>query len=154
MRDDGWLRDSRLPATVTERLTGALRASGRVREAAPLPALLVPRQRTVGHLREAAARFQADLLLVYQTDCRSFERYRVFAPSEVRATCAVEAVLIDTRTGLVPFTAAAARQWSAKKAKEEKNFDETVQRVEWETVGDALEEVGRKTAAYLEGTAP
>jgi hypothetical protein len=43
-----------------------LRSSPRVYDASYLPTLLIPEKRTVGHYREAAARYQADLLLIYQ----------------------------------------------------------------------------------------
>ena len=49
-----------------------------------LPSLLLPSERSVARLREAAARFQSDLLFVYATDCQVFSRYRVFAADERR----------------------------------------------------------------------
>ena len=58
-------------------------------------------------LREAAARYQADLLLLFRSSCRTFERYRLFEQDQARAFCAVESVMLDVRTGLVPFVATA-----------------------------------------------
>jgi hypothetical protein len=107
----------------------------------------------VGYLREAAARYQADLLLVYRTDCQTFERARIFAADAVKATCVVEAVLIDTRTGIVPFTSTVSRDFEAKKTKTDTNFRETVRRVELEAVGTGLAELGGRVAAFLSPTA-
>jgi hypothetical protein len=149
VEDWRWSGEPRLPGEVTEKLLTALRSSARVRSASPLPSLLVPRHRTVGYLREAAARYQADLLLVYRTDCRTFERYRVFAADVVKATCVVEAVLIDTRTGIVPFTATVSRNFEAKKAKTETNFGETVRRVELEAVAAGLGDLGERVVDLL-----
>jgi hypothetical protein len=39
-----------------------------------LPSLLVPRNLSVAKLREAAARFQADLLFIYRPPCQQFQR--------------------------------------------------------------------------------
>ncbi|MCH7830604.1 MAG: hypothetical protein IIB75_08610 [Proteobacteria bacterium] len=55
-----------------------LLSSPKIYDASYLPSILIPKTRTVPHLREAAARYQADLLLVYRSYCMSFERYRFF----------------------------------------------------------------------------
>jgi hypothetical protein len=143
-----WSTEAR-PGEVSELLLKTLRSSARVRSASLLPSLLVPRQRTVGYLREAAARYQADLLLVYRTDCRTFERYRFLASDAVKATCVVEAVLIDTRTGIVPFTASESRDFEAKKSKDDTNFRETVRRAELEAVGAGLADLGSRVVEFL-----
>jgi hypothetical protein len=82
----------------------ALRSSSKVFDASYLPSIVVPEKRTVPYLREAAARYQADLLLIYRADCKTFEKYRVFTANESKAYCTVESVLLDTRSGIIPFT--------------------------------------------------
>ena len=141
------------PSQVNDTLLGgfltAVRGSRRVREASLLPTMLVPARRTVGYLREAAARYQADLLFVFRTDCQTFERYRIFAADEVKATCTVESVIIDTRTGIVPFTANASRSFTTRKSRDDTNFGETVRRAELESLAQSLTEIGDRTARYL-----
>lgn len=144
-----WRAPSELLGTSPEPLLAALARSPRVREAGQLPALLVPSQRTVGYLREAAARFQADVLLVYRTDCRSVTRQRFLMTDEVRAVCVAEAVAIDTRTGIVPITVRMAEEFEAKKTREDVNFRETVRRAELAATGDALAAVGRRVGEFL-----
>ena len=146
-----WSAPAAWPSSAPDRLLAALEASPRVRHASRLPALLVPRQRTVGYLREAAARYQADLLVAYRTDCQAVTRQRFLMTDEVRATCAAEAALIDTRTGIVPFTVTAAREFEAKKTKDDVTFQETVRRAELTATGDALAEVGERVAGFLAG---
>ncbi|HYF38454.1 MAG TPA: hypothetical protein VD930_02115 [Gemmatimonadales bacterium] len=148
VEDWRWSTDAR-PGEVSEVLLKTLRSSPRVRTASLLPSLLVPRQRTVGYLREAAARYQADLLLVYRSDCRTFERSRFLASDAVKATCVAEAVLIDTRTGIVPFTASASRDFEAKKSKTDTNFRETVRRAEVEAVSAGLADLGSRVVEFL-----
>lgn len=125
-------------------------ASPRVYDASYLPSILIPEQRSVPHLREAAARYQADLLLVYRTFCRSFERYHFFAADRSRAYCGVEAVLLDTRTGLVPFTSAAIKTFEARESDADINFRETVLRTELQATAEALGEVGAEIVAFLD----
>ena len=115
-----------------------LTSSPRVYEASYLPSILIPEKHSVPYLREAAARYQADLLLIYRTYCRSFEKYRFLAPNETKAFCGVEAALLDTRTGLVPFTSVATHSFSARKGEADLNFQETVLKAQLEAVTKAL----------------
>lgn len=146
----GWSTPAQVSDTLLAGFLATMRASGRVRVVSLLPTLLVPARRTVGYLREAAARYQADLLFVFRSDCQNFTRVRIFAADEVKATCIVESVLIDTRTGIIPFTANAARSFETRKSRGDTNWDETVRRAEERAIADALTELGGHTVAYLD----
>lgn len=128
---------------------GQLVSSPRVYDASYLPSILIPNQKTVPHLREAAARYQADLLLVYRSYCRSFERFRLFAADRSKAYCGVEAVLLDTRTGLVPFTSVALESFEAVENETDINFRETVLKAQLSATADALAGVVGEIVAYL-----
>ncbi len=139
------LASERLQAEVLDRL----RASPKVYDASYLPSILVPQNRTVPHLREAAARYQADLLLVYRSYCQSFDRYRFFAADESRAYCGVEAVLLDTRTGLVPFTTVATRTYDVVKSAADTNFRETRLRAQLDATAAAMGDVSTEIVGFL-----
>lgn len=128
---------------------GQLVSSPRVYDASYLPSILIPDQKTVPHLREAAARYQADLLLVYRSYCRSFERYRLFGADRSKAYCGVEAVLLDTRTGLVPFTSVALESYEATENEVDINFRETVLKAQLNATADALAGVVNEIVIYL-----
>jgi hypothetical protein len=130
-------------------MVGKLRASPRVYDASYLPSLLIPKKRTVGHYREAAARYQADLLLIYQAACRTYDKYRFFKPDESKSYCNVEAVVLDVRTGIVPFTVTTSRDFITKENKEDMNFQETRARAELKALADALSEIGDEVVAFL-----
>lgn len=130
-------------------LLGELRRSPRVYDASYLPSILIPRNRTVPYLREAAARYQADLLLVYRSYCQSFERYRLFSADSSRAFCGVEAILLDTRTGLVPFTAAATHKYEQTKNSNDQNFRETILKGQLSAVTTALSDVSGEIVRFL-----
>lgn len=129
---------------------GVLRSSGRVYDASFLPALLVPENRTVGYLREAAARYQADLLLAYRTRCASYDRFRFLSPNEVRAYCSVEAVLLDVRTGIVPFTSVSTNNVETTKGADDKNFAETIKKNELAAISKSLNEVAKGLVRFLD----
>jgi hypothetical protein len=103
-----------------------------------MPTLLIPERRTVPYLREAAARFQADLLLVYGTGVRTFQRDRLIGVDEVHADAVVESVLLDVRTGIVIHAAQATESISAKKTPGDLNFSQTVVKAQTEATGKAL----------------
>ena len=128
---------------------GRLTASPHVYDASYLPSILIPAKRSVPHLREAGARFQADLLLVYRSHCRTFERHRRFATSRSRAFCGVEAVLLDIRTGLVPFTSVASRSFEIEQSDSDLSFRETIVKAQLAAVTQALSDVSTSLVKFL-----
>lgn len=132
-----------------QNLIDRLRASPRVYDASILPTILIPEQRTVPHLREAAARYQADLLLVYRTSCYSFERYRFFGTDRSEGSCSVEGVLLDVRTDLVPITSVASENFSVEQNPEDLNFGETILTAQLEATGVALASVSEAIVEFL-----
>ena len=139
------LASESLKTEVVERLM----AAPGVYDASYLPSILIPENRTVPHLREAAARYQADLLLVYRSFCRSFDKYRLFGTDESQAYCGVEAVLLDTRTGLVPFTSVATRSYDVERTAEDRNFQETRLRAQLDATTAALGAVSSEVVDFL-----
>lgn len=128
-----------------------LKESQAVYDASYLPTLLIPEKKTVGYLREAAARYQADLLLIYKASFRTYEKFRLFSPHITKAYCSLEAVLLDTRTGIVPFTILVSRTYTAEKNKSDMNFYETIRKAELSTLKSALDEVGVEVVKFMSG---
>jgi len=133
----------------SERLLQTLKSSPQLTQVRIMPALLIPEKRTVPYLREAAARFQADLLLVYTTRIQTFRRDRLLGPDEVRARCLAESVLLDVRTGIVAHTARATESIAVKKTSADLNFGETIAKAESDAVGKALVSLANELTAYL-----
>ncbi len=128
-----------------------LTASERVAEVILLPTLLTPKEATLPALREAAVRLQADVLLVFRPTSDIYYRPRMFTQDQVKAYCTCEAVLLDVRTGLIPFTTVITRDKSDKKEKEDLDLSETMRRAEGAAVLDALNAVSDKLVAFLAG---
>lgn len=126
-----------------------LRSAPGVAGVSQLPSLLVPEKKTVPHLREGAARYQADLLVVYETGVQTFTKYRNLGKDEVRALCTVEALLLDVRTGIVPFTTRKAEEVVAARAPDDFSFSETTARAVAAAEGRALRGVADETLAFL-----
>ncbi len=131
---------------VLDRLNG----SDRLSSVTLLPSLLVPRSLSVAKLREAAARFQADLLFVYRTPCQQFRRGRLLAPDQARATCVAEGVLLDVRTGIIPFSSAAAATFGTVESPDDLSTYETLHRSQSEATARALSELADDLLAFLD----
>jgi hypothetical protein len=133
----------------SERFLQALRSAKRLTQVRFMPPLLVPEKQTVPYLREAAARFQADLLLVYATRVQTFRQDRFIGSDEVKARCIVDSVLLDVRTGIVVQSAQVAESVAAKKTQGELNFSETVAKAEANASGKALLKVADGVVSYI-----
>lgn len=119
-----------------------------------LPSLLVPEKLTVPLLREAAARFQADLLFIYRTPCQRFQSYRLFGSDKARTYCVAEGVLLDVRTGVVPFSGATTREVTTTESRDDLSFYESIQKSESAATAEALAELAGQLAAFLDSAPP
>jgi hypothetical protein len=124
-------------------------ASGRVREASPLPSLLTPHNASIPVLREAAVRLQADLLLVFRLTSDLYYEAKWFKQDEVKAYSTCEIVLLDVRTGIIPFTTIATKDRVEKKSDTDQNVSETMRRAEMGAVTDALNAACDKLTGFL-----
>jgi hypothetical protein len=128
---------------------GAVAQSPRVSRASALPALLVPNWPSVGALRESAARLQAAALLVYRPSCRVYERTPFVGSPQYRAQCTLEVVLLDTRSGVMPFATVVTRERVTQKQRGEFDRSETLRRAQVEAIVSALHEVGSRLGEAL-----
>lgn len=141
---------AKLDQDIIERLLNRLTACERVASAALLPSMLMPRRLTVPHVRAAAARYQADLVLLYQSSSYTYAKQRFLGADETKSHCIVEAVLLDTRTGIIPFSTIASETYGAKKERDDLSFNETMWKAEMTAVGRALDEIAGEVAAFLD----
>ncbi len=145
----GWSEELNEAATaMQDSLTGRLHGSPDIAHVAYLPSILTPRERSVARLREAAARYQADLLLVYRTQCYSFDKSRILR-STSRARCTVDALLLDTRTGLAPLSLVHSEGFDAVRSSDDLNFRETVLRAHLEATASALDRIAAEVVSFL-----
>lgn len=114
-----------------------------------LPSLLVPEKLNVPALREAAARFQADLLFLNRTLCQQFTSYRLFGADTCKTYCVAEGLLLDVRTGVIPFSTATAREVKVRQSEDDLHFYETMQRAESETSAEALADLAAQLSSFL-----
>ena len=140
---------TQLNDTLVNSLITTLRSSHRVYDASFLPAMLISEKRNVPILREAAARFQADLLLVYRSSCQSYQKYKFIDPNETKSYCSVESVLLDVRSGVIVKSIVSTEDFTAKKSDSDIDFSETIKKAELEAIAKALGNVATKIVSLL-----
>lgn len=130
-----------------------LSTSDRVGKVTFLPMLITPKDASISVLREAAARLQADVLIVFQITSNIYSEYKLFDKDSAKAHSTCEAVLLDVRTGIVPFTTIDTKDFLAVQEKTELNLGETMQRAEREAVLASLNAISSQIVDFLKGRA-
>jgi hypothetical protein len=150
MQWSGWSGElDKAEAEVQRMFINKLKQAEPIYDASYLPPLLIPEDKSIAHLRAAAAHYQSDLLIIYKASFADYEKYRLSNPDKAQAYCNLEAVLLDIRTGIVPFTLMVNRTFSTEEKKTDINFYETMRRTELFALESALNEVGNKIVDYL-----
>ncbi len=128
-----------------------LRESDRVFDVSFLPSFLLPNEKSVPLIREAAARYQADWVLIVKTTARQFWKTRAIGKDEARARCEAECAVLDVRTGTIPYTSIAWGESGSRKTDEDLSLYETSLRVESEAVKQAMAENVAGLLEFLDG---
>jgi hypothetical protein len=145
-RDEQYLK---LQQAQVDTLSKALLASEQIMEVTPLPSLMTPRQVSIPILREAAVRMQADMLLVFRVGSDTYSQYRTFSKDKVKAYSTCELVLLDVRTGLVPFTRVVSRERLEIKQSTDLDLSETMRRAEELSSADALKAAAEDLVSFV-----
>ncbi|MFC0875515.1 hypothetical protein ACE01N_02925 [Saccharicrinis sp. FJH2] len=135
-----------------ETLKQKLTTSEKTAKVILMPSIMADRQSSITNLRETAIRLQADLLLVYSISSDIYYKYRSFSADEVKAFASVEAFLMDTRTGVIPFTTITTRESYGKKTSGDYTMEELRNNTEKEAVLKALRVLGTEIYTYLKET--
>ena len=145
-RDENYVK---LQQVQVETLTSSLLASEQILEVAPLPSLMTPRQLSIPVLREAAVRMQADMLLVFRIGSDTYSQYRAFAKDKVKSYSTCELVLLDVRTGLVPFARVVSREQLELKQSADLDLSETMRRAEQASAVEALKVAAGELVGFV-----
>ena len=145
-RDEEYLK---LQQSQVDTLTQALQASDQIAEVTPLPSLMTPSRVSIPILREAAVRMQADLLLVFRVGSDTYSQYRSFAKDKAKAYSTCELVLLDVRTGLVPFTRVVSRERLELKQPADLDLSETMRRAGQTSAAEALKAAAEDLVGFV-----
>jgi len=149
-----WWGDVTGPDAMTQALadsvTQAASRAPRVSRVSILPTLIVGQHPSVSRLREGAARMQADVLLVYRPGCRLYDRQPFIGSTEYRAVCTLEAAVLDTRSGLIPFSIVVTSERVTRRVHGEFDDAETIRRAQLQAVTEGLQEIAARLGTFLD----
>lgn len=125
------------------------KASQRVEKVALIPDMLVATPHSFTSLREAAVRMQADVVVVYAINSDIYARYKMFAKTDIKAFATTQLVVIDVRTGLVPFSAIVTKDALSQRKEGETGESEARARIQNDAVLLTIEEIGKQITDFL-----
>lgn len=143
--------DVRAREATVETLRRRLRDGGAA-EVEVLPALLVPAEASVPALREMAVRLQVDALLVFRTSGDLYERFRLFQSDEYKAYATCEALLLDVRTGAIPFTTVVTTDVQTERGDGDFTEADAARRAVEEATLQAVDMMGARVMVFLRRT--
>ncbi|MGB3547476.1 MAG: hypothetical protein WBA17_10905 [Saprospiraceae bacterium] len=129
--------------------TAYLDQSERVSRVSAIPDLLLSSNPTFTNIREAAVRSQSDVVVIYTITGDVYSNYRLFNKNEIKAFATTQLVVLDVRTGLIPFTTIVTRDFQSVKREGELNDTEALDRIKNEAVLLTIEQIGRELEGFL-----
>ncbi len=129
-------------------LISGLKTSPRVYNVNPIPTVMLSHSPTITQLREASVRLLSDMLIVYSTTSDIYYKWKAFKKDEAKAFATTEAFVMDTRTGLIPFTTTITKEFLTKTLPDE-TLTETQKRAEIAATTLTLEVVGLEISQFL-----
>jgi hypothetical protein len=123
--------------------------SARVKTVSIIPDLLISKTPSFTNLREAAVRMQADVVVIYGIAGDIYSKYKLFGKADIKAFATTQLIVLDVRTGLVPFSTIITKDILSQKRKEELDETEARNRVQKEAVLLTINEIGQKVTDFL-----
>lgn len=144
--DESYLKNQQ---SYIDLFTGTLQQSPRVKKVTLIPDLLVSKQLTYTNLREAAVRMQADVVVLFSVTSDVYTKYKAFARDDIKAFATTQLIVLDVRTGLVPFSTISTKDVLSQKKKEETDVYEARNRIKNEAVLLTIGDIGEKVNGFL-----
>lgn len=131
--------------------TMQFRRSPRVSKVSVIPELLISKSPSFTNIREAAVRMQADVVVIYSITGDIYSKYKLFAKPDIKAFATTQMILMDVRTGLVPFSTIVTKDFLSSRAKGEMNNAEAEKAIQHEAVLLTINEIGAQVSQLLRG---
>lgn len=129
--------------------TVRLKSSSRVAMVASVPSIMISKSPTFTTIREAAVRMQCNMVLIYSVTGDYYSRFKVFSPADLKAFATTELLLMDVRTGMIPFSTTVTKDVLTRKTKEDMDFSQTRDRVLNEAALATITDIGGKIVSFL-----
>jgi len=125
------------------------RNSNRVKTIKTIPDLLISSNPTFTSIREAAVRTQSDIVVIYSINSDLYSKYKMFSKADIKAFATTQLIILDVKTGLIPFTTIVTKDVQSKKTDNELNNSEAANRIKNEAVLQTINEIGNQINEFL-----
>ncbi|GAA3560482.1 hypothetical protein [Snuella lapsa] len=123
--------------------------SNRINKVSVIPDLLISSSPTFTSIRESAVRTQSDIVVIYSIASDIYSNYKLFAKSDIKAFATTQLIILDVRTGLIPFSTIVTKDFQSKKQDGEISESEAVNRIKDKAVLLTIEEIGQQLNSFL-----
>lgn len=123
--------------------------SPRVTRFSIVPDLLLSKPLSFTNIREAAVRMQADIVVVYSITSDLYSKYKLFSKPDIKAFATTQLIILDVRTGLIPFSTIVTKDTLSQKTKEEVDHSEAASRIQNEAVLLTIQDIGQRITDFL-----
>lgn len=123
--------------------------SPRVKKVSTIPDLLISNNPTFTSIREAAVRTQSDIVVIYSISSDLYSKYKLFARSDIKAFATTQLIILDVRTGLIPFSTIITKEYQSKRRDDELNDNEAASRIKNGAVLLTIEAIGEQINTFL-----
>lgn len=151
VRDYNWVNEAYLKSqqAYLDKFVDIFEQSNRIKRISVIPDILVSNNPTFTNIREAAVRTQSDIVVIYSINSNIYSKYRLFAKSDIKAFATIQFIIMDVRTGLIPFSTIVTNDFQSKKQDDELNENETVNRIKSKAVLLTIEEIGDQINSFF-----
>jgi len=130
-------------------LTEKLKSSPRVERVSVIPDILISNNPTFVTIRESAVRTQADVVAIYSINSEIYTRSKAFTRADIKAFATTQFILLDVKTGLIPFSATITKDYQSRRLDTEMDDSEARNRIKNEAVLLTLNEIGMQLIEFL-----
>ncbi|MEL6544744.1 MAG: hypothetical protein AAFQ82_08965, partial [Myxococcota bacterium] len=132
-----------------DRVEKPLLESKNVVEVAHVPRLMTGESPSLAQMREAAALMQAELLLIYRTRSQLITDHNVFSVDEIRSQAVAEVMLMDVRSGAIPYSQAFEANHVEAQSKNDASGYETRKRADLQVTDKVLNKMAEAVTDFL-----
>jgi len=125
------------------------KSSNRVKSISTIPDILISKNPTFTSIRESAVRTQSDIVVIYSINSDIYSHYKLFSRTNIKGFATIQLIILDVRTGLVPFTKIITKDFQDKKNETDLNESEATNRIKNQAVLLAIDEIGKQIIEFL-----
>lgn len=123
--------------------------SSRVKNISTIPDILISKNPTFTSIRESAVRTQSDIAVIYSINSDIYSQFKLFTKTNIKAYATTQLIILDVRTGLIPFSTIVTKDFQDTKKVTDFNENDAINRIKNQAVLLTIEEVGKKINEFL-----